>query len=372
MSRSAADNPDSAPITTPAGSSDHIAGIDGLRGIAALTVFFLHTGRWLARGGDIGVDVFFVISGFVITRSLLREYNFTHGINIAAFYVRRMVRLWPALLALTLVTWLFFPTQTTFVDEVLPSLFYYANWSRAFGGGPWILAPTWTLALEEQFYLIWPLLFWCCLRLKAPTLWIVLGLALASAIWRGVLFMQGHDIDELLFRFDTKCDALFLGVALALVGPLQMKQLARLFWFAAAYLAICMVLPIKTLSWSYLGGTTLVAISAVIVLAKIVSYPNSRTVAVLEWAPLKNLGKISYAFYLWHFLVLYQLLAHSKLKTVAGFAISLGCAILSWYLIERPAKRFLLPRWAKAPAADRQSFHRSGLHPNLSPPSSGA
>ena len=197
--------------------NSRIAGIDGLRALAALAVFFLHTGHGYAKGGGIGVSIFFVISGLVITRSLLHEYDARGSINMPAFYLRRAVRLWPALIVLVLAVWMIYPTEKTLIEEVLPSLFYYANWTRLHGEGPWHLSHTWTLASEEQFYLVWPFALLLCLKaFKADKVMILtVVFALIPATWKIALIFQQHSApSDLLKYLDLWSEGLFLGAAL--------------------------------------------------------------------------------------------------------------------------------------------------------------
>jgi peptidoglycan/LPS O-acetylase OafA/YrhL len=354
---------------------DKIAGIDGLRALAALAVFMLHTGHGLAKGGGIGVDIFFVISGFVITRSLLREYSAHGSINIPAFYLRRVVRLWPALIVLALTIWLIYPTQTTLTKEVLPSIFYYTNWAIYFGYGPFIIGHTWTLAVEEQFYLVWPFALILGIRvLKSEKAAIViLMLALAPVIWRIVMIAQGAPLsDPRLAFFGGRTEGLYFGAALAFLRPDQVKQLARPFRLAALYLIVCFHFSHPSQVWFSLGGSFLVQVSTTIVIAQLVTYPESRAVKWLEWPPLRRLGQISYGFYLWHFPILEFFLIGTPVKSVASFALTLACATLSWHLVEVPAKR-LLPRWASASAARdlKEEPAEETTQLSLSPPSTG-
>ncbi len=353
-----------------AAPNDHLPGINGLRALAALSVFAAHAQSWLFRGGWFGVDIFFVISGFVITRSLVREHEATGTIHLAGFYMRRAVRLMPALIAMVLAVWLWRPTAFVGQWEVLPALLYYANWTRAFTDFPRLLAHTWTLAVEEQFYLTWPLLLLALLSLRLNPLRAVLVLALASALWRAWLFTQGHGENELFNRFDTHCDALFIGTALALCSTEQLRQLARLFSLAAIFLIVCLRFSEWDQRWMYHGGFTLIALASAIVIARVVTMPASMPVRMLEWPPLRSLGIISYGFYLWHFPIINALPA-MPLRTPTGFVLTLAAAMLSWYLIERPAKR-LLPHWARLRVRPSAPSARHDAQPSLSPPSIGA
>lgn len=356
-------------VLPAAAAAGRIRGIDGLRAIAAISVYLLHAGLPFAQRGGIGVDVFFVISGFVITRSLLAEYDHSRAIDIAAFYVRRAVRLWPALAVMVMTFALIDPARVSLKYEILPSLLYYSNWTRAFDfGGPVILGHTWTLSVEEQFYLVWPLVLLACLRWRSHAVAIVLALAASSAVWRAFLFLHGHSGNEVFHRFDTRFDGLMLGTALALMSASTVRKAGRLFPVAVLCLAVVVYNYHWPKDWLFLGGYLLVGVAAATVLSRIVSDQQGALVQGLEWAPLAFFGRISYGFYLWHLPVLLALPGFgltSWQKVLAQFLITLGFALLSWFLIEIPAKRFLLPRWAIA--AERDSSH-----PSRSPSATGA
>lgn len=343
---------DQSRTVSPAASASRIRGIDGLRALAAVSVYLLHAGLPFAQRGGIGVDVFFVISGFVITRSLLAEHGRSGVIDIPAFYLRRAVRLWPALAVMILTFVLIDSSRMPLKNEILPSLLYYSNWTRAFDlGGPVLMGHTWTLAVEEQFYLVWPFALLACLRWRSHAVTIALALAAASAVWRAHLLLSGHPENEIFHRFDTRFDGLMVGAALAFVNIGTIRAIGRLFPLAAVVLAAALYNYQWPKAWLFLGGYLLVACATAIVLARVIATPRSVVTQCLEWSPLVFFGRISYGFYLWHLPVLLTLPGFGLpiwQRAVVCFLITLGFAVLSWFLIETPAKRYLLPRWAAA------------------------
>ena len=202
--------------------------LDGLRILAVAGVFLFHTVNGFASGGSIGVDVFFTLSGFVITLLILKEYGVSGRLRLGVFYAKRLARLWPALLvlcaAILAVGWIF-PASGWGGQQayVLPAAGYVMNLAH-FGlfGDPIAgetLGPTWTLAVEEQFYLVWPLVLLVMLRFwKVSTVaWITALLAGAFLLERFLLVSGGVPLNRLYNGPDTRADELLLGCTLALV-----------------------------------------------------------------------------------------------------------------------------------------------------------
>ncbi len=192
----------------------HVAALDGIRGIAVLTVFAQHAGVPGTLGGGAAVDVFFVLSGFLITGLLLDEYARRGRIDIPRFYGRRFLRLTPPLVLLALAYMLVAPGD---IGSAMLSLFYLTDYGSAFlvDAGP--LSHTWSLAVEEHFYLLWPLALLVLCRLPHRLL-IPLLLALycvATAHRCGVFWTEGYDATY--FRFDTRLSGLILGSLLAVL-----------------------------------------------------------------------------------------------------------------------------------------------------------
>jgi len=343
-----------------------VRGLDGLRGIAILLVVWYHTlGTFQVHGlpvgshyaGAVGVMIFFVLSGFLITTTLLREHAATRRLDLKAFYVRRALRLLPALLVAVAVTttvmWLTRDPQLnlTYLGELLIVLTYTMDFFSAQSGGYILFGHTWSLAVEEQFYIIWPLLLLGCLRFaRIPrTLVIAVGALTGLAIiWRIVASVSFVDWQRTYFAPDTVFFALLLGCLLAVVQ--QHRALRVPGWVAyvglAALLAIVAVpvTPGSDSNWPILlwGGL----LTALIVLPVVAAAPRAKALA---WRPLVLIGELSYGWYLWHAILL-QLhpfgldLRSSPTTAVAAAIFSLGIAWVSFRYVEKPAlaykKRF--------------------------------
>jgi len=197
--------------------------LDGLRALAVLPVLLFHGGVPGFQWGYIGVDVFFVISGYLITDTLLKEQAETGCISLLGFYRRRALRLLPALALVCLAVLLFMGLVANSWNqawrEIAIVAFYAGNWTRALGTGlPQYLGHTWSLAIEEQFYIRWPALLLAILALN-PTiissLRLILALVIAVTCWRIFLALYGASADRLYNGTDTRADALLIGAALA-------------------------------------------------------------------------------------------------------------------------------------------------------------
>ncbi|MBI1845232.1 MAG: acyltransferase, partial [Actinobacteria bacterium] len=251
--------------------------LDGLRGLAVFAVLAYHGGISGARGGFLGVDVFFVLSGYLITALLVQEWGQTGRIDIRAFWVRRVKRLMPALimLAVAMVGWLFLlaePAERSGLRlDILASLGYVANWRFVVSGqsyfaqfaNPSPLRHTWSLAVEEQWYLIWPLVVWAGLRVTRGRLGrltlLVVGAAMGSAVWAAVLWGNG-DLSRIYYGTDTRAQELLMGAGLALLLA-KVTFSPRLRWLfdamgvaALGALVSGAVLVHDTSPWLYRGG----------------------------------------------------------------------------------------------------------------------
>src|SRR5688572_12458671 len=249
----------------------HVPELDGLRGIAIIVVLIHHQlTSFSLKGGFLGVDLFFVLSGFLITGLLLNEFERTGSISIRKFYMRRVLRLGPAL-ALYLIACVIvaYHTQQISLQRQLRliayALFYSTNWRMAFNWDP-VLDPTaiiWSLSIEEQFYLVWPLLLFACLALRFKRKFIALALVaviVAICLHRNSLLTQGMNLTRLYYGTDTRADALLIGCLTALV-PFQRitsSWLIRAAAMVGAVLFLYLTTAVKfTDQWLYQGGFTL-------------------------------------------------------------------------------------------------------------------
>src|SRR6266851_6915202 len=198
--------------------------LDGLRGVALLIVLGLHARLPFLAGGIYGVDIFFVMSGFLITVLLMDEWHRTQGIKLRAFYIRRALRLVPALLAMAAICCVYAfvyldPASATSVySGAKYAVIYFTNWASVLGWvGLTIFSATWSLAIEEQFYLLWPIILIVLLRLRCSTktkTLLIAGGAMSSMLWRLYLaHRDGFTVRELV-GIDARADGLLLGAAL--------------------------------------------------------------------------------------------------------------------------------------------------------------
>ncbi len=312
--------------------------LDGIRAIAVTLVVLFHFHVAGFDGGFLGVDIFFVLSGFLITRLLLKEWDRTSAIRLRAFYARRALRLLPALLLLLVACAWFVSWQW-----LLAALSYVGNWFLALHVlriSP--ISHTWSLAIEEQFYLVWPLVLLLLLRARlsrTAIARIALVLAAAASI-RKVLLCIDHDPGtwmRIYFATDTRADALLIGCAAAALSDLQPrmpKLVSRaLFVLASAGIAYFVVTArINDLNLFRHGSLTLLAVCVAVVVVQLAMQPWRPVEVVLAQRPLVALGRISYGVYLWHHAIMFL-----EVSLAASLALTLAAAIGSYFLVERPA-----------------------------------
>ncbi len=351
------DHSEFAPVVRSGESAGHLKPLDGVRGIAIAAVLCFHTGASWAPGGFLGVDMFFVLSGFLITTLLLRERSRNGAISLGRFYARRALRLFPAVVAVCVFVLIHGPQLSGaehtrgLRNGVLGTLFYFSNWQQAFDLLPLynLTDHTWSLAIEEQFYLIWPpvlaLLLW---RRTGPRrlLGVLLTLTAVSVILRAALWLSGQPHARVYYGSDVRADALLIGCALAVVhyyGGLPRWVRLGAVPAAAALVAFIGLVHLQD-GWLYDGGLTLIALTSAVFIAALVAAPGDVPARVVSWMPLRGLGRISYGLYLWHwpiFLILSPgVVGLSWLGTNAvRVAVSVAAAIASYFLIERPFLR---------------------------------
>ena len=237
------------PPRRPHVSLPHLSGLDGLRGLAVLAVILYHGGVSWAPGGLLGVELFFVLSGFLITSLLVAEWTRSATIALRGFWARRARRLLPALFVLVLAIGVYYalggPTQAVpdLESDGISTLLYFNNWHQIANGTNYFAASgpisplqhTWSLAIEEQFYVVWPLVVLGVLALARRrgasgrrSLQILLGLtvagALASAVDMALLFGGRHGLDRVYYGTDTRAAGLLIGASLAIAVTLHRRR----------------------------------------------------------------------------------------------------------------------------------------------------
>ncbi|RRH98098.1 acyltransferase [Mesorhizobium tamadayense] len=337
----------------------HNPSLDGIRALAALVVMAFHSKLPFALGGFIGVDIFFVLSGFLITSLLKREADLTGRISFTQFYIRRALRLWPPLLLLLagylVVAPLVFPPVDFWRQVVLAGL-YLSDYAKAFWGDPVALTHTWSLSVEEHFYMLWPVVILLVSRRCSgdrQLALIFLGLFVAASLWRMTDLVIWQDWQRTFFRFDTRMSGLLLGAAIAYLPWRPSGRQADAIGIVSACGLAAAILVLRFRSpWPLLHGGTLVDLCAAgLVLAAV--QERSRVAAVLGCKPLAALGLISYSIYLWSvpIAVIFRTRFDAYTSFAATAVISIAIAAASWWLIERPLKAYRLRMVPKAVAA---------------------
>lgn len=325
--------------------------LDGLRGFAVLAVITFHAWQGLRPAGWLGVDVFFVLSGFLITSLLVGEHQSTGAVSFGRFYARRALRLLPALavaLAMGIGLAAVFDASrlAATISEGVSSAFYVSNWvtglhadQQAVTG---LLTHTWSLSIEEQFYLAWPLMLCALMRIGGRRLALYLTLIAVAGIviHRPMVSTIGH----VSMWTDTRADALLIGSALALafsLGLVRPGRAARLAGVAgaAALVALALLYTDEVNGWRGMadGGYTLVAAAAACVVMGALS--GWRLPA---WRPLVHIGRISYGLYLYHYpieRVLQDRLGSGPACLALTLLLTFSVAIVSYRFLERPFLR---------------------------------
>jgi peptidoglycan/LPS O-acetylase OafA/YrhL len=353
-----------------------LPGLDGLRAIAVVAVIVYHLNpKWLP-GGFLGVDVFFVISGYLITALLLAEWTGSSAIGLGLFLRRRARRLLPALLVLlvivTLLAGLFARDSLGRLQGDLPaSLAYVLNWHLlvqhqpyvASLGRPPLLLHLWSLAVEEQFYLVWPLVFILLRKRMAGSRMAVvcLGGAFASAALMALFFRAGNP-SAVYFGTETHAEGLLIGCALAAaVPPWRMSAViptsARRLLERSGVTALAVVLiGLASLGFysavTYRGGILAVDLASAVLIAT-VAHPATRLGSVLARQPLRWVGLRSYSLYLWHWPI-FELTRPGVDVAATGWPTLLlrlgltgGAAELSYQFVERPWRTGRAQAWAR-------------------------
>lgn len=384
----------------PATKSRYIPALDGLRALAVLAVIAYHMGMSWAPGGLLGVTVFFVLSGYLITSLLLIEWDNTQRIDLPHFWLRRVRRLLPAIVFVILCTaalcFVFDRSLLTKMrDDVWAALLWFTNWWYIFRdvsyfdalGAPSPLTHFWSLAIEEQFYLIWPVILLLAHKagVKRTTMRnATLGVALLSALEMALLFDPAADPSRVYYGTDTRAFSLLIGAWLAFVWPshllgahqsVHLSKRVRAVLDGVGTVALVALLAFIALvdgfsPFLYRGGILIASILTAVVIAVMV-HTASLLGRVASKKPLVWIGLRSYGIYLWHYPLL--LLMNSITFTgetpwwmrLVQLAVILAAAAFSYRFVENPLRKgalgtfvrgvrnksIELPRWTARHAA---------------------
>jgi peptidoglycan/LPS O-acetylase OafA/YrhL len=371
-------------------------GLDGLRAVAVIAVLLYHGGVSWGEGGFLGVEVFFVLSGFLITTLLVSEWLRSGTIFLRAFWARRARRLLPALFCLVAVIGVYCAVAGTaqavpgLKGDGIATLLYFGNWHQIATGSSYFAATgpasplthTWSLAIEEQFYILWPILLlgvlWLARR-RSPrralsqhrSLQALLAVSVAGAVasWveMALLFDGGSGLDRVYYGTDTRAAGLLAGASLAIglallrrerpgvrrdapPEPAQRRVLGAAAVLALAGVLVSMGVVGGNAAWLYPFGLAGVDVAVVVVIATAVLCPMSLVPRVLSWRPLCAVGKISYGLYLWHYPLFLWLDAGSTglsgpALLVLRLAVTVVVSVGSFVLIEQPIRQRRLPVW---------------------------
>ena len=327
----------------------HLPALDGLRAVAVMTVVVGHANNRVPA--DLGVSAFFVLSGFLITHLLIREREKTGDVSVRRFYARRTMRIFPAYYAFLLLSYAFDARAGQHWSPALlaSTLTYTVNYFNAFNNHPTTsVAHAWSLAVEEQFYLLWPLAFVILAARGRRALLAGLSLAAFAAVaWRSWLILGGHvGVSYVYNAFDTRFDNLAVGCLLALAVRYDRVVAAavrcgRRSWFPFVTIALLLTSRLALPeSYHYSIGFTIDALLVAVLIAQLLQLYPTRSWHWLEWRAVRYLGMISYPIYLYH-----QWGASVGRRLSADFhAVEFGAGVLatillasaSYYVVERP------------------------------------
>ena len=362
----------------------HLPGLDGLRALAVIGVLAFHDDR--LTGGFLGVDLFFAVSGFLITTLLIDELQRTNTIDLIGFWGRRLRRLLPAVMVLLVVVVIFFRLfadtgQWIIARNDAPwAQFYVANWHQiSSGAGYWdaFAAPSafehlWSLAIEEQFYLVWPVLVIVAWRIgRARGLAALTSIGIVASFVAMLAIYSGGDPTRVYMGTDTRSFSLLCGAFVALPAVRQFITTGiQKFRTIASGLTVVLVFVLGLMwftvdgqsEWLFRGGLFAHSIASAL-LAILVASSSSKFSLVFSWQPLAYIGRLSYALYLWHWPVF--IFCTSERLDVSGLAltairlaITFALSIASYFLIEQPIRHKV--KWAHG-AQGRKVFVATSL-----------
>jgi peptidoglycan/LPS O-acetylase OafA/YrhL len=336
--------------------SSEIPALSGIRFVAVFLVIFYHLDFQIVQGGH-GVMLFFVLSGFLITWLMLRENEKTRTISIKDFFKRRILRIFPAFYiywAIAIVGLLVFAKNVPW-NHAASAAFYLSNYYYAFHPeSNNLFSHTWSLAIEEQFYLCFPFLFFAFRNNLNRFVKILAAIIIGAWLWRFLLVYGFEFGDAYIYcAFDTRIDHLLVGCLLAVV--LKLKKL-KTFWDIMFKNALMPLLLIGLLALSiYLGdvnsikykdtiGFMIEPVLMALIIAQLILFSATFWWKWLEWRTIKYLGTISYSLYLYQQLTLYLVMKELNgfpfiIQVICAVSVTILAASLSYYLIEKPFLR---------------------------------
>lgn len=370
----------------------YIKGFDGIRGVAVLAVILYHLVPHLAPGGYLGVVIFFVLSGYLITDLSMQEYEQTGKIRLKQFWERRLKRLLPALLSMLVVvtTWITLFEKDLLVSirgSIVSALLFVNNWWQIANQVSYFdkfvstspFTHLWSLSVEVQFYLVWPILLVLGLVLiknKRVLLQIFFALAILSAVLMAVLYQPQQDPSRIYYGTDTRVFSLLIGGILALVWPSNRLRKANRkavqildgIGFLSLGLLILMMIGLTEVSpFVYLGGMFIFSLITAALIGSVV-HPSTLIGKFFSLQPLKYIGLRSYGLYLWQYpvMILYEQKvnvseAHPFLSNIIQLILIFGLTEISYQLIEKPLQKLSLSSSRKKLLAWPQHFMENGL-----------
>ncbi|KZS44360.1 acyltransferase [Paenibacillus glucanolyticus] len=366
--------------------SRYMPGLDGLRALALIGVMGYHWNFGFAGGGFLGVSLFFVLSGYLITDILASQWHHQRRIDLKDFWIRRFRRLLPAMLLMLfiLVVWVTLFDRSrllTLRGEVLGAVTYISNWQFIYQqqsyfesfGPPSPLGHFWSLAVEEQFYLLWPLIMLAGLKLfprRGQLFSFIAAGAAASALVMALIYQPGEDPSRVYYGTDTRAFGLLIGAGLAIVWPswklsLQVSTAVRrrlnLTGAAALLIILFMMWQVDRYDpFLYRGGMFLFSMAAAVLVA-VLAHPAASISRLLSWKPLLWVGVRSYGIYLWHYPVMILTSPASGSgdlslpQVVLQITASVILAALSWKYVEEPIRHGGLKKlWLKVRSVRRR------------------
>lgn len=359
-------------------NNGYITGLDGLRAFAVLIVIAYHFSFNWAGGGFLGVDIFFVISGYLITSKVLSIQENKQSFNFKEFWSSRIRRLFPAVCVMIIITFiwviLFKPNLLiNILGDGVSSIFYVSNWWFIFHklsyfdsfGSPSPFKNLWSLSIEVQFYIIWPIILiigYKILKKRDKLAKMVFGLALLSAMLMGILYKPGIDPSRIYYGTDTRAFELLIGSWLAIICPMktfiarrsyslkknsnkQKKMLNITGTVSLTIFILCVIFVNEYNTFLYRGGLFLISLNAAILIACVCN-PNSYLRHIFSWKPLTWIGERSYGIYLWHYPIIvlstpvYEIGNPSYLRVGLQLIITFIVANLSYNYIEIPIRKY--------------------------------